>query len=215
MALRQYEDPTSLAKKKIREMEAKMNLGKYQSPVELAEQNLDDISGHDHLSSKRVRHREWKILDNGQRVEYHCNSHASVMEDEPLNKEGVNKFTIEVDRNHNHITLGVAPKDFNMENQVGSDENSWGFNLYTGHLVHDGETNVKYGRRIFIKKKVTLILDREAGTLGLKIGSENFGPAFKCNKLKKLELYPVISTGVDCTTEFIQGKEVNKAIEYE
>ncbi len=122
---------------------------------------------------------------------------------------------MEIGDHHNMITIGLATRRHNLGTQVGADADSWGFNLSKGTLVHNGDTGVSYGRRVESGEKVTVELDREAGTLKLLINGEDQGVAFTDEKLKTLKLWPCMSTGVVSSAKFIDGKEVQKSIKPE
>ena len=112
----------------------------------MSDHGLEELVDGDHKFSTTVKHREWRVTDDGKKVEYKGDSHSSVMGDKPLTDEGMNTFSLHVDQAHNQITVGVGTRKFNMASQVGSDPDSWGFNLSSGHLLHDGDTSVSYGR---------------------------------------------------------------------
>ena len=106
------------------------------------EEGKDD----DHKFSTQVKHRQWQVVDDGHTVKYAANQHSSVMGEKALFDEGINTFSVAIDEDHSLITLGVATRLHRLDTQVGSDAKSWGFNLSTGHLVHNGDTGVSYGR---------------------------------------------------------------------
>ena len=106
----------------------------------------DEQDADDQRFRTEVQSREWNVVDDGKTVKYSGANHSSVMGEKPLNDDGVNTFSVQVDEAHSLITIGVATRLHRLDSQVGSDAKSWGFNLSTGHLVHNGDTDVVYGR---------------------------------------------------------------------
>jgi hypothetical protein len=178
-------------------------------------QNFHDLQDDDHKFSNEVKSQYYEITDDGKKVTYKGDAHSSVMGDKPMNKEGVNYYTVQIDDHHNMMTLGVSVRVHNMNQQVGACNTSWGFNLSTGHLTHNGDTGVRYGWIVNEGETLTVCLDREAGTLGFYINDEDMGVAFEHAKLKTLKLFPVLSTGIVCSAKFIARKPVQKTIKPE
>ena len=70
----------------------------------------DDLDVEDRGFHTKVRRKEWKVIDDGKTVKYSGANHSSVMGEKPLNDDGVNTFSVQVDEAHSLITIGVATR---------------------------------------------------------------------------------------------------------
>lgn len=78
---------------------------------------------------------------------------------------------------------------------LGSDDQSWGWNLVNGNLQHNGEVLCTYPRRnnapkYKIGEKIRMILDCDQGLLYFEKGHDFLGIAF--DDIPPLKLYPAI-----------------------
>jgi hypothetical protein len=210
----EFDERMAKMREEMRDMERALTDKRTEMQRLMDEHQIEEDEADGHKFSTTVRHQAYQITDDGRKVEYKGDSHSSVMGERQL-KEAQDSFSMEIGDHHNMITVGVATRRHNLGTQVGADADSWGFNLSTGHLVHNGDTGVEYGRRVQEGEKITIHLDREAGTLRMEINGEDQGIAFTDDKLKTLKLWPVMSTGVISSAKFIDGKEVQKSIKNE
>ncbi len=122
-----------------------------------------------------------------------------------MNQPGLNQFSMSIDEHHNKITIGVATRRHDINTVCGSDDFSWGFNVSEGKKLHDGVVEEGYGRRVHEGESVTIMLDREKGTLALAINGVSQGIAYTHDRLKTLKLRPCLSTEVMFEAKFIDG----------
>lgn len=116
---------------------------------------------------------------------------------------------MQIGEHHNKITVGLATRKHDINTVCGSDESSWGFNISEGKLFHNNDANVTYGRRVHEGEHITILLDRDSGTMELQISEEEvLGVAFHDEKLKKLWLHPCLSTEVKFSARFVEGYPV-------
>ncbi|PNJ01931.1 FBXO45 isoform 2 [Pongo abelii] len=79
---------------------------------------------------------------------------------------------------------------------LGSDDQSWGWNLVDNNLLHNGEVNGSFPQcnnapKYQIGERIRVILDMEDKTLAFERGYEFLGVAFR--GLPKVCLYPAVS----------------------
>uniref|UniRef100_A0A3B5AZV6 SPRY domain-containing SOCS box protein 1-like n=1 Tax=Stegastes partitus TaxID=144197 RepID=A0A3B5AZV6_9TELE len=123
-----------------------------------------------------------------------------------------------------HAVLGVSRKDCPLQASgynvlVGGDSQSWGWELKTNQLWHDGRTLGPYpGNRrrshseaaetpLLIPERVLLVLDADAGTLGFVVDSSYLGVAFQ-NLPRGAELFPAVSSvrgGASIRLRYLNG----------
>ncbi|XP_028586772.2 F-box/SPRY domain-containing protein 1 [Podarcis muralis] len=97
--------------------------------------------------------------------------------------------------------IGIATKRAPMQCQgyvalLGSDDQSWGWNLVDNNLLHNGEVNGSFPQcnnapKYQIGERIRVILDMEDKTLAFERGYEFLGVAFR--GLPKTCLYPAVS----------------------
>ncbi|XP_034526969.1 F-box/SPRY domain-containing protein 1 [Ailuropoda melanoleuca] len=97
--------------------------------------------------------------------------------------------------------IGIATKRAPMQCQgyvalLGSDDQSWGWNLVDNNLLHNGEVNGSFPQcnnapKYQIGERIRVILDMEDKTLAFERGYEFLGVAFR--GLPKVCLYPAVS----------------------
>ncbi|NXD16845.1 FBSP1 protein, partial [Nothocercus nigrocapillus] len=97
--------------------------------------------------------------------------------------------------------IGIATKRAAMQCQgyvalLGSDDQSWGWNLVDNNLLHNGEVNGSFPQcnnapKYQIGERIRVILDMEDKTLAFERGYEFLGVAFR--GLPKVCLYPAVS----------------------
>ena len=97
--------------------------------------------------------------------------------------------------------VGIATKEASVQSQgyialIGSNSNSWGWNLVENHLVHDGHCVGTYPRlnnapRYQTGDRLRIILDCESQTLAFERDYEFLGIAFY--SLPRKPLYPAVS----------------------
>ncbi|XP_006753487.1 PREDICTED: F-box/SPRY domain-containing protein 1 [Myotis davidii] len=97
--------------------------------------------------------------------------------------------------------IGIATKRAPMQCQgyvalLGSDDQSWGWNLVDNNLLHNGEVNGSFPQcnnapKYQIGERIRVILDMEDKTLAFERGYEFLGVAFR--GLPKACLYPAVS----------------------
>ncbi|XP_038600460.1 F-box/SPRY domain-containing protein 1 [Tachyglossus aculeatus] len=97
--------------------------------------------------------------------------------------------------------IGIATKKAPMQCQgyvalLGSDDQSWGWNLVDNNLLHNGEVNGSFPQcnnapKYQIGERIRVILDMEDKTLAFERGYEFLGVAFR--GLPKACLYPAVS----------------------
>ncbi|MBZ3870678.1 F-box/SPRY domain-containing protein 1 [Sciurus carolinensis] len=97
--------------------------------------------------------------------------------------------------------IGIATKRAPMQCQgyvalLGSDEQSWGWNLVDNNLLHNGDVNGSFpqcnnARKYQIGERIRVILDMEDETLAFELEYEFLAVAFR--ELPKACLYPAVS----------------------
>uniref|UniRef100_A0A8C4N4Z1 F-box/SPRY domain-containing protein 1 n=1 Tax=Eptatretus burgeri TaxID=7764 RepID=A0A8C4N4Z1_EPTBU len=97
--------------------------------------------------------------------------------------------------------VGVATRRAPLQSQgyvalLGSDEQSWGWNLVENQLLHGGEVGGTFPQcnnapRYQIGERIRVILDMEDRTLAFERGHEFLGVAFR--GLPRVRLYPAVS----------------------
>ncbi|CAG5021988.1 unnamed protein product [Parnassius apollo] len=97
--------------------------------------------------------------------------------------------------------VGISTRDAPLQCQgyvglLGSDEQSWGWNLVDNHLLHNGETQGHYPRlnncpKYQVGERIRVILDCERRTLSFERSYEFLGVAFR--GLPRRRLYPTVS----------------------
>ncbi|XP_078521880.1 F-box/SPRY domain-containing protein 1 [Lissotriton helveticus] len=97
--------------------------------------------------------------------------------------------------------IGIATKRAPMQCQgyvalLGSDDQSWGWNLVDNNLLHNGEVNGSFPQcnnapKYQIGERIRVILDMDDKTLAFERGYEFLGVAFR--GLPKTCLYPAVS----------------------
>ncbi|XP_033837421.1 SPRY domain-containing SOCS box protein 1 [Periophthalmus magnuspinnatus] len=106
-----------------------------------------------------------------------------------------------------HAVIGIATKNCPLQASgynvlVGGDPQSWGWELKTNHLWHDGKSREFYTGNwqltttdlsFDIPDKVLLVLDADAGTLGFIVNGSFLGTAFEGLPHGK-DLFPAVSS---------------------
>ncbi|CAL8311116.1 unnamed protein product [Merluccius merluccius] len=97
--------------------------------------------------------------------------------------------------------IGLATKRANMQCQgyvalLGSDDQSWGWNLVDNNLLHNGQVNGNFPQcnnapKYQIGERIRVILDMDDKTLAFERGFEFLGVAFR--GLPKACLFPAVS----------------------
>ncbi|MED6231553.1 F-box/SPRY domain-containing protein 1 [Ataeniobius toweri] len=97
--------------------------------------------------------------------------------------------------------IGIATKRAAMQCQgyvalLGSDDQSWGWNLVDNNLLHNGEVNGNFPQcnnapKYQIGERIRVILDMDDKTLAFERGFEFLGVAFR--GLPKVCLFPAVS----------------------
>ncbi|CAI5673735.1 unnamed protein product [Oreochromis niloticus] len=97
--------------------------------------------------------------------------------------------------------IGIATKRAQMQCQgyvalLGSDDQSWGWNLVDNNLLHNGEVNGNFPQcnnapKYQIGERIRVILDMDDKTLAFERGFEFLGVAFR--GLPKTCLFPAVS----------------------
>ncbi|GAA6102355.1 F-box/SPRY domain-containing protein 1 [Tachysurus ichikawai] len=97
--------------------------------------------------------------------------------------------------------IGIATKRAPMQCQgyvalLGSDDQSWGWNLVDNNLLHNGEVNGNFPQcnnapKYQIGERIRVILDMDDKTLAFERGFEFLGVAFR--GLPKTCLFPAVS----------------------
>ncbi|CAH0389420.1 unnamed protein product [Bemisia tabaci] len=97
--------------------------------------------------------------------------------------------------------IGIATEEATLQCQgyvalLGSDDQSWGWNLVDNHLLHNGDTQGNYpllnnAPKYQVGERIRVILDCETNTLSFEKNHEFLGVAFKGLPPKKL--YPSVS----------------------
>lgn len=97
--------------------------------------------------------------------------------------------------------IGIATKRASMQCQgyvalLGSDDQSWGWNLVDNNLLHNGEVNGNFPQcnnapKYQIGERIRVILDMDDKTLAFERGFEFLGVAFR--GLPKACLFPAVS----------------------
>ncbi|XP_013133696.1 PREDICTED: F-box/SPRY domain-containing protein 1 [Papilio polytes] len=97
--------------------------------------------------------------------------------------------------------VGISTRDAPLQCQgyvglLGSDEQSWGWNLVDNHLLHNGQTQGHYPclnncPKYQVGERIRVVLDCEIGTLSFERSYEFLGVAFR--GLPNRKLYPTIS----------------------
>ena len=97
--------------------------------------------------------------------------------------------------------IGIATKNSPMQchgyvGLLGSDDQSWGWNLVDNHLLHNGDTQGNYPQlnnapKYQVGERIRVILDCENSTLSFERGYEFLGVAFR--GLPNIYLYPAVS----------------------
>jgi hypothetical protein len=107
-------------------------------------------------------------------------------------KTGICKFTISVLKvGLRGIRIGLARKGYDPKGKIGRDDISWSVHSH-GKKYHN---NVGEAYIFDIKKGdiVTIVLDRDTGSLKFCSNDHDYGIAFTdCEKLKNYELYPAV-----------------------
>ena len=124
-----------------------------------------------------------------------------------------------------HAVVGISSQDCPLQASgynvlVGGDSQSWGWELKTNQLWHDGQTLGCYPRKrkrshseasegfrpqsissntkvaetpLLIPERVLLVLDADAGTLGFVVDGSFLGVAFR-DLPRGVELFPAVSS---------------------
>ncbi|KAJ2953614.1 hypothetical protein O0L34_g1220 [Tuta absoluta] len=97
--------------------------------------------------------------------------------------------------------VGISSKEASLQCQgyvglLGSDDQSWGWNLVDNHLLHNGDTQGHYPLlnncpKYQVGERIRVILDCEDNTLSFERNYEFLGVAFRGLPNKKL--YPTVS----------------------
>jgi len=97
--------------------------------------------------------------------------------------------------------IGIATKNSPMQchgyvGLLGSDDQSWGWNLVENHLLHNGHSQGNYPQlnnapKYQVGERIRVILDCEDKTLSFERGYEFLGVAFR--GLPNIYLYPAVS----------------------
>lgn len=111
------------------------------------------------------------------------------------------------DHRGSHAVVGISRQNCPVQASgykvlVGEDSQSWGWELKTNQLWHEGQSLGLYpGKRtdtkgaktpLPIPERVLLVLDADAGTLGFVVDSSFLGVAFK-DLPRGVELFPAVS----------------------
>ncbi|ODM91118.1 Protein gustavus [Orchesella cincta] len=105
-----------------------------------------------------------------------------------------------------HAVVGVATQDAPLkttgyQSLVGSNDQSWGWDLVHKMLQHDSENTgsgttypvlVDPDENFIVPDSFQVVLDMDEGTLAFVVNGQYLGPAFRGLKGKKL--YPIVST---------------------
>ncbi|XP_059382947.1 SPRY domain-containing SOCS box protein 2 [Carassius carassius] len=101
-----------------------------------------------------------------------------------------------------HAVLGVSTHKCTLQSSgytvlIGGDSCSWGWELSTNQLWHDGRAGRRYpggGARgvVSVPDRVLLVVDADAGTLGYVVDDCYLGVAFQ-DLPKGVELFPAVS----------------------
>uniref|UniRef100_A0A8C5I3H6 SPRY domain-containing SOCS box protein 1-like n=1 Tax=Gouania willdenowi TaxID=441366 RepID=A0A8C5I3H6_GOUWI len=106
-----------------------------------------------------------------------------------------------------HAVLGISMHDCPLQASgynvlVGGDSQSWGWELKTNQLWHDGQTLQLYPRNghpevaqspLLIPEHILMVLDADAGTLGFVVDGCFLGVAFR-HLPHGVELFPAVSS---------------------
>lgn len=117
-----------------------------------------------------------------------------------------------------HAVIGVSTKNCPLQASgysvlVGGDSQSWGWELRTNQLWHDGKSTGLYPRKrkclhfeqhfeqhftdsapsLEIPNQVLLVLDADAGTLGFVVNGSFLGTAFT-DLPRRVDLFPAVSS---------------------
>ncbi|KAJ8004926.1 hypothetical protein DPEC_G00141360 [Dallia pectoralis] len=99
-----------------------------------------------------------------------------------------------------HAVIGVSTEYCPLQTSgytalVGGDSQSWGWELTTNQLWHEGQTLWRYPveRIEHVPKRILLVLDADAGTLGYVVEGCFLGVAFK-DLPRGVELFPAVSS---------------------
>lgn len=129
--------------------------------------------------------------------------------------KGLHVWEINWSREHrgSHAVIGISKRDCPLQDSgykvlVGGDSLSWGWEVKTNQLWHDGKLLAYYPcekRRLnslqsketetpfLIPERVQLVLDADAGTLGFAVDGSFLGVAFK-DLPSGVELFPAVSS---------------------
>jgi hypothetical protein len=102
--------------------------------------------------------------------------------DTPISLQGTTRFEFRIVEAE-MLAIGVCTDQENMGQGVGSTVESWGY-LGFGILGHDNNWEKMYGKEYGNGDKVTVIVDREAGTIEYEVNGDKQGIAFTEEKLK-------------------------------
>ncbi|XKL60127.1 hypothetical protein PGB90_001143 [Kerria lacca] len=118
-----------------------------------------------------------------------------------------------------HAVVGVATQDAPLhsvgyQSLVGSNDQSWGWDLGRNKLFHDSKNNpaatyptlLKPDETFIVPDKFLVVLDMDEGTLSFVVDSQYLGVAFRGLKGKKL--YPIVSAvwgHCEITMKYIGG----------
>ncbi|TRY90304.1 hypothetical protein DNTS_017533 [Danionella cerebrum] len=98
-----------------------------------------------------------------------------------------------------HALLGVSTHECPTQASgykvlIGGDSASWGWDLVTNQLWHDGKARRDYpgGGALQVPDRVLLVVDADAGTLGFVVDGCFLGTAFQ-DLAKGVELFPAVS----------------------
>lgn len=157
-------------------------------------------------------------------------------------KSGLHVWEVLWDPNHrgSHAVLGISMQNCPLQGSgynvlVGGDSQSWGWELKTNQLWHDGQSLELYpGKRkrcnsehaedfrqqtsisshtkmaqtpLPIPERILLVLDADAGTLGFMVDGSFLGVAFK-DLPRGVELFPAVSSvrgGASIRLRYLNG----------
>lgn len=118
-----------------------------------------------------------------------------------------------------HAVVGVATQDAPLhsvgyQSLVGSNDQSWGWDLGRNKLYHDSKNNagivypaiLKPDETFIVPDKFLVVLDMDEGTLSFVVDGQYLGVAFRGLKGKKL--YPIVSAvwgHCEITMKYIGG----------
>lgn len=118
-----------------------------------------------------------------------------------------------------HAVVGVATRDAPLhsagyQSLVGSNDQSWGWDLGRNKLFHDSKNNsgvtypalLKSEETFIVPDKFLIVLDMDDGTLSFVVDGQYLGVAFRGLKGKKL--YPIVSAvwgHCEITMKYIGG----------